>query len=207
MIMVLHPFSARKLGDRLARAEVTAPEQAFYLAGSSVVALPFIFLFLIPSPIELEPSWFFPIWFGEFLVLLVVSIAGVIYCLRRCWIAPARHFLIEFSCLYFPVWVTTFPIAWALFWVVAFGSLDLLDLWMNYSPPDGPMPSWRLVFATNEFSDVLRLLTIMSAETVLFYRIGQQMERISQFRESANPTIDADRYPASFHSPDNGRSS
>ena len=190
--MTLYPLSARKLGAKLASGAVTAQEQAFYLAGSLVLWLLPAYLFIDPGPLEPDPWWSYSMWFYEFAVLVVITIVGVQYCLRKCHIEPSRHFLVDFSCLYFPVSLTTLVVAWALFWAITYGRFQLLNWWIDYYPSDRALPRWPLIFGSARFSDLMRFLAIAGCNFVVYYRISGHIEQIAQLRESANPTPNSD---------------
>src|SRR5688500_15394047 len=105
--MNIHLLSARRLGDDLSKAAVSPNEQAIYLSASFVLWLIPGYLLIVPAP-NVE-AWLVPfgLWFYEALALLLFYVFGVRYCLARCRVEPRKHFLIDFSCLYAPISLTT----------------------------------------------------------------------------------------------------
>jgi hypothetical protein len=179
--MTLHIFSATRLGRRLAAGAVAAPEQAFYIAGTSVVWLLPGYLFIVPPIVGKDPAWFFGMWFYEFAMLAIIFVAGTLYCLGKCRVEPTRHFLIDFSCLSFPLTLTTLVAAWALNYAIAFGvpwGIVQLERYLG-------APSWFDLFFTDRFLDLLRFFAVVGSEFAIFYRMGRHMERVADLRATA----------------------
>lgn len=183
--MTLHPISAGRLAARLASGKVTAQEQACYLAGTFVLSMLPAYLFITPPLMEMDPQWFYPMWFYELALLIVVNVAGVAYCLGKCYVQPSRHFLVDFSCLNFPILLTTIVVTWALFWAIAFGRFELAHWWMDRYPQDPGSHDWPLYFASARFFDLIRLVAMVGAGFAVFYRTGRHMERVADLRASA----------------------
>ena len=192
--------AALSLGALLDPGTVTAQEQAFYLAGGFVLWLSHAYLYIDPGLQGRDPWWFYSMWFYEFALLIVISVAGVMYCLGKARIEPSRHFLIDFSCLYFPISLTTLVVVWALFWAINLGRLPVILWWIDHLPLDRELSRWPLMF-DSRFSDLIRFLAVVVCNFVVFYRIGRHIGRIAQLRESANPTVEGDAPQAARPSP------
>jgi hypothetical protein len=191
--MTLHWLSAANLDADLAAGRVGARAQAFYLAGSFVVWLLPGYLFIIPSPRMVDPSWFFAMWLYEFAMMVLVSIAGTYYCLGKCRVDPRRNFLVDFSCLYLPVSVTTLVVTWSVF----HGLLALRGPWLDlllrlYERPPAVLSS----LASVRFFETLRFLAIVGSNFAVFYRIGRHMARVARMRQSGAAPSDAARRAA-----------
>src|SRR6188768_1384531 len=146
--MPLHPFSAHRLSDELAAHRVTPREQAMYVAISFAVSLVLAYLFIVPQVQTSSSSFQTGLWAYEALGLLAINTAGVFYCLRRCWVAPERNFVIDFSCLYAPVSLVVYVVVWATFYLYVYGVLG----WLVPLVFTEGAPEWmRLLYETKLF--------------------------------------------------------
>jgi hypothetical protein len=186
--VTLHWLSPTNLGAKLAAGRVTAREQALYLAGSFVVWLLPGYLFIIPARWPDDPAWFYGLWFYELAMLVLISVAGTLYCLDKCRVDPRRNFLVDFSCLYFPVSLTTLVVTWAIFYVL----VALRRPWLAFLVVAFERPPMLLSnLASGRFFEILVFLAIVGANFAVFYRIGRHMARIGALRRSgAVPSAD-----------------
>lgn len=159
--MALHFLRTSRVVEDLAARNVSPGEQAGYLVISFLAwTVPF-YLYLIPAPRAEDPRLAAWLWLIEFVLVVAIFIGGVHYCLRRCRVDPKANFLIDFSCLYAPVALSTSIILWTAFHAVA---------WL--------LP-W---FSSATAYDVLRLVFYLAATLVIFWRVGRHMERLSGMR-------------------------
>ena len=181
--MTFHLFSASRVAEDLAAHGVSPREQAGYLVISFLAwTLPF-YLYLIPAPVADDPVFLGWMWLAEFFAVVAIFVAGVYHCLRKCRVNPRANFLVDFSCLYSPVAVTTSIVIWG-----AFHLLATLPLWMaeradSESDTLGALPWLSSAYAY----DVLRLAFYLAALLVIFWRVGAHMERLSALRQSLRP--------------------
>jgi cation transport ATPase len=160
--MAFHLFRTSQVAKDLAAGGVSPREQAAYLVVSFLAwTLPF-YLYLIPSPVASDPVFLGWMWLAEFLLVVAIFVSGVGYCLRKCRVNPRANFLIDFSCLYSPVAVTTSIVIW--------GAFHLLTT----------LPGLSSEYAY----DILRLLFYLAAILVIFWRVGEHMERVAARRQS-----------------------
>lgn len=181
--MAFHLFSATRVAKDLAAGGVSPREQAGYLVISFLAwTLPF-YLYLIPSPVADDPVFLGWMWLLEFFAVVVIFVAGVNYCLRKCRVDPRANFLVDFSCLYSPVAVTTSIVIWGTFHLLA-----TLPLWMA-ERADSESETWgALPWLSSAYAyDVLRLAFYVAAILVIFWRVGAHMERLSALRSSPGP--------------------
>jgi hypothetical protein len=189
--MTLHLISAQRLGNRLSAGTVSPQEQAIYLSASFILwLLPGYFL-LVPPP---NPqAWSIPLglWFYELGALVLIYVIGVQYCLGRCRVEPRKNFLIDFSCLYAPISLTTLVAAWGAFHVYA----SLIPGWLQWVSFPEPPRFFELLYSAR-FFDLMRFLATVGATFFTLIRIGNHMERISRMRLSANPALNPDAAPS-----------
>jgi len=186
--MTVHFISSRNLRARLAADAVGAREQAVYLAGSFIIWIIPVYLFVSPPPSGIEKTWFYGMWFYEFALMVLLYAAGTFFCLAKCHVHPKRNFLIDFGCLYLPVSVTTLVVTWALFHAI----VTLLPWWLTRLSFDSEPTEWFLTLTSARFFDLLRFLAIVGGTFAVFYRIGRHIEHIARARASANPALNTD---------------
>jgi hypothetical protein len=182
--MAFHLFSSTRVAKDLAAGSVSPRDQASYLIISFLAwTVPF-YLYLIPSPVADDPVFVGWMWLIEFVLVVAIFVAGVNYCLRRCRVDPRANFLVDFSCLYAPVAVTTSIVIWG-----AFHILTTLPAWIVVRAGPGHETLRALPWLSSAYAyDVLRLLFYLAAILVIFWRIGEHMERLSGLRQSRGLT-------------------
>jgi hypothetical protein len=156
---MIHFLRTSRVAKDLAAGSVSPGEQAGYLIISFLAwTVPF-YLYLIPAPRAEDPRFAAWMWLIEFVLVVAIFIAGVHYCLRKCRVEPRVNFLVDFSCLYAPIALTTSVVIWIVSHVVA--------MW----------------FSSAYAYDVLRLVFYLAATLVIFWRVGAHMERLSGVRK------------------------
>jgi hypothetical protein len=185
--MTLHLLSAERLGKRLGAGEVSPQEQAFYLSASFILWLLPGYLLLTP-PVDVH-AWPIPfgLWFYEAGTLVVMYVIGVLYCLARCHVEPKKNFLIDFSCLYAPISLTTLVVVWGIFHIYA----SLIPNLLQRVSFDSPSRLLDFIYSARLF-DLMRFLAVVGATFLVLVRVGNHMELVSRLRLSANPTVDPD---------------
>lgn len=179
--MALHLFRTSKVASDLAAGSVSPSEQAGYLIVSFLAwTLPF-YLYIIPSPVSVDPAFSSWMWLIEFVLVVAIFVTGVRYCLRRCRVDARTNFIVDFSCLYSPVAVTTSIVIWGTFHL-----LTTLPAWMAMRGGSGDATVRALPWlASANVYDVVRLVFFVAATLVIFWRVGEHMERLSVSRQSA----------------------
>ena len=156
---MIHFLRTSRVAKDLAAGTVSPGEQAGYLIISFLAwTVPF-YLYLIPAPRAEDPRFAAWMWLTEFVLVVAIFIGGVHYCLRKCRVEPRVNFLVDFSCLYAPIALTTSVVIWIVFHVVA--------MW----------------FSSPYAYDTLRLVFYLAATLVIFWRVGAHMERLSAMRQ------------------------
>lgn len=186
--MALHLLSAERLSKLLSAGEVSAREQASYLSAGLIVWILPIYLMIAPRPNFSAWPIAYGLWFYEAGALVVIYVLGVHYCLARCRVEPKKNFLIDFSCLYAPISLTTHVIVWSIFSIYASLIPSLLLKQLTFSSP----PRLIEFFYSARFIDLMGFLAVISVNFFVLIRIGNYMERISNLRLSANPTVEPD---------------
>ena len=185
--MALHLLSAERLSKRLSSGEVSPKEQAYYLMASFVLWLVPGYLLITPAPNVQAWSIPFGLWFYEAGTLVLINVFGVLYCLAKCNVEPKKNFLVDFSCLYAPISLTTLVVVWGVFHIYA----SLIPLWLQTLSFDSPPRLLEFMYSAR-FFDLMRFLAIVGATFLVMVRIGNYMGRVSKLRLSANPTVAPD---------------
>jgi hypothetical protein len=162
--MAFHLFRTSRVANDLAKADVSPHQQAGYLIVSFLAwTVPF-YLYLIPAPLADDPRFAAGMWLIEFVLVVAIFVAGVNYCLRKCRVDPQANFLVDFSCLYAPVALSTSIVIWGMFHLAT----TLASPWLSSA----------YVY------DILRLVFYLAAILVIFWRVGGHMERLSGLRQA-----------------------
>lgn len=177
--MAFHLFRSSRVANDLAAANVSPHEQAGYLIISFLAwTVPF-YLYLIPAPLADDPSFAAWMWLLEFVLVVAIFVAGVSYCLRKCRVDARANFLVDFSCLYAPVALTTSIVIWGAFHLVT----TLPAAVVGRAGP-GHEALRALPWLSSAYVyDILRLLFYLAAILVIFWRVGEHMERLSGLRQ------------------------
>jgi hypothetical protein len=156
-------------------------EQAGYLVISFLAwTVPF-YLFLIPAPLADDARFAAWMWLIEFVLVVAIFVTGVSYCLRKCRVDARANFLVDFSCLYAPVALTTSIVIWG-----AFHLMTTLPAAMVARAAPGHEALRALPWLSSTYVyDILRLVFYLAAILVIFWRVGEHMERLSGLRQSA----------------------
>lgn len=178
-------ISAKGVGDDLAAGRITPGEQSLYLIASFLIWMIPAYLYLFPAPRTSDPEFFWGIWLIELAFLVLFCIVGIGFCLRNCRVDPARHFLVDFSCLNAPVSLTTLTIVWAAFYLLTEALLPLLGAMTSEQTGSRWLTSSRAY-------DVIRMLASACAAFIVFLRIGRHMNRVSLLRASADHGAETD---------------
>jgi hypothetical protein len=89
----IHLFSTHRLEVELAAKQVTAREQALYIALSSCAWAVANYFYVFPPRLSEDHfSWWLPLFEG--ILLIVIHITGVMFCLRNCRTDPKNNFAI-----------------------------------------------------------------------------------------------------------------
>lgn len=169
------------MAEELAGYKVEASDQAAYVAASFVAWLIPYYFFLYPEPYAGNEKWFWGMWAYSAFMMVVVNIFGVYKCLNACEVEPKKNFLVDFSCLYLPVSVTTLIGVWAVYYLYRY----LFGLWVQGIDPELGPPVWAQVMFTYKFHDLTRFLAEIAVPLVIFLRASAWMKIVSAKRASA----------------------
>ncbi len=179
--MALHLLRTSRVAHDLAVAGVSPGEQAAYLIISFLAwTVPF-YLYLIPAPLAEDARFTAWMWLIEFVLVVAIFVTGVNYCLRKCRVDPRANFLVDFSCLYAPVALSTSIVVWGAFHLMTTLPAGLVAR----SGPGHEALRVLPWLSSAYFYDVLRLLFYLAAILVIFWRVGEHMERLSALRIAA----------------------
>ena len=160
--MPIHLLSTKRLATRLIQQELSAKARAQYLAASFVIFIVVVYSGLASAnPLG---SW---LSYYEAVLLTGISIIGVFKAYDAAGGESNPAFVTEFTCLYVPVSVTTYGVAWSLYWGMVFGWRESI----------AALSESHLQIAVNlakigsDFFGLLTFLTVVLVQFVSFYRI------------------------------------
>src|SRR5687768_11182980 len=179
--MAFHLLRTSRVATDLAARGVSPGEQAGYLIISFLAwTVPF-YLYVIPAPLADDARFTAWMWLLEFVLVVAIFVTGVSYCLRKCRVDPRANFLVDFSCLYAPVALSTSLVIWG-----AFHLMTTLPAGLIARAGPGHEALRVLPWLSSAyFYDILRLLFYLAAILVIFWRVGEHMERLSSARLSS----------------------
>lgn len=171
--MRLHLLSARRVSDELAAGTVAPGEQAGYLAASFVAWLIPYYFSVSVAEISTDTRFVFGLYWMEFAMLVLINIVGPFYCLRQCRVDPARHFMVDFSCLWAPATIVVLTVTWAAFHAIAWALPRVLGSIADYR---------AATYFTFRLYDVARWLTVVGQVFLIYLVVGAYMRRTSDLR-------------------------
>ena len=160
--MSIHLFSAKTLAEKLHKNDVSLRERAYYLAASFLMFVVFNYSGLTSA----NPLWS---WLSiyEGVVIAVVTVIGFSKAYEAAGGDSNQNFVVEFSCLFLPVSVTTMLAVWGFYWSVTFGLretiMELADSHLQIA--------LNLSRIGGNFFDLFTFLAVVLVQAITFYRI------------------------------------
>lgn len=165
--MPIRLFNAKRLAEELSRNEVSSRERGYYLATSFLMFVVFSYSGLMSA----NPLWS---WLSvyEAVVVAVITVVGFAKVYEAAGGDSNSDFVVEFSCLYVPVSVTTILVVWSVYWGITLGFRETimaladshLQIAVNLSRIGG------------NFFGLLTFLAVALVQAVTFYRITKLFE-------------------------------
>jgi hypothetical protein len=176
--MTIRLINARKLAEELGRGQITSRQKALYLFTSFALWL-IIYAtgFTVASPLW---SWMSVV---EAVASLLITALGFTYAYEAAGGDENPDFVVQFTCLYVPVGLTTAAVIWAMYWGVVFGFRESLI----------SISESRLQVAINlsrigsSVMEMLVTLSIIAVQALTFYRVTRLlglMQTYSKARDS-----------------------
>jgi len=160
--MSIRLLNAKRLAQELGRKEVGPRERGYYLVASILVFVAFYYSGLVSA----NPLWS---WLSiyEAVVFTLITVLGFAKAYEAAGGDSNPDFVVEFTCLYVPVSVTTIPLVWGAFWAVTLGFRETIvalaeshfQIAINLSRIGG------------NFFGLLAFLAVALVQAITFYRI------------------------------------
>jgi hypothetical protein len=160
--MAIHLFNARRLARELSLNQVGPRDRGYYLLASFLMFT----LFYYSGLMYANPLWS-ALSIYEGVVITLITFFGLAKAYEAAGGDENRDFVVQFTCLYVPVSITTILVVWPLFWgttIIFRESIKALS-------------GSHLQFAINlsriggDFFGVLTFLAAVAVQGVTFYRI------------------------------------
>jgi len=174
--MRLHLFNAARLTRELAAGEVGPRQQAAYIAASFVAWLLPPYFGIYGGPWVTNEPFAFSYHWTEFSMLVLANVVGVFYCLSQCRTDPARHFVIDFTCLYTPVSIVVLALSWAAYHALVRALPWIVD-WL-VRPDDFRGANYLL----SRLHDLFLYTTVVGQVAVIYFVVGRYMRRAALLR-------------------------
>ena len=170
----LRLFNAKKLASELCRQEVSPETQATYLLASMLMFTALYYSGLVISTSDL---WSLPS------TLEAIAVAGVtVFGLAKCFEAAGgnanKSFLVDFTCLYVPVTLTTTLVVWCLYWATRLAfSQTLVAL------SEGHFQFARnLALLGTDFFGLLGFLATVGVQVITYSRMSAHLAAVRRAR-------------------------
>ena len=173
----MHLLSAKKLVHELAADAVTTEQQAQYmLVGFAIWNIAFYSGLIVSG----SNVWSLPSVL-EGVAVIAINVFGVFQAYEAAGGRDSRSFIVDFTCLYVPVTITTIVPVWAIYWAVRLGFEGLLvSLYESHSQ-----------FVVNlhrmgiDFFGLLSLLAVVLVLAVTYWRITSLLRTLRQQRHGS----------------------
>ena len=174
--MRLHLFNAARVARELAAGEIGPREQAGYLVASFIAWYIPVYFGIYAGPWATNEPFAVAYHWTEFAMLTLVNVIGVFHCLAQCRVDPARHFVIDLSCLYAPVTIVVLAVSWAAFHAFV-RAIPWIVSWM-LREDDFRGASYLI----SRLHDLFLYVTVVGQVAASYWIVGRYMRRASELR-------------------------
>ncbi len=172
--MKLHLFNAHAVARELAASDVEPELQAQYLLAGLIVYTVASYSGLV---VNMAPLWSFPSLL-EGAALVVVNLLGISQVFDAAGGRKSRRFLVDFTCLYVPVSVTSLLAVWGGFWAVRTALWETLYA----QTASGSQFARNLAFIGTDVLGLLGFLCSVGSQALVYYRLVHLQRRVVVLR-------------------------
>ena len=179
--MRIHLLGTAALVQELRAHEIDGEEQAAYVLST---ALFFTFTYYSGLVAAGQPLWSFAS-FLEGAAISVIHIYGIFKCLEAAGGRENKSFVLQLSCLYVPVAITTDLTAWISFWLIraVFGS-SVLALSESHS-----QLAIGLASAGADAFGLLAFVATTGSLAIIYVRLAKLLAEVQVGHSTADPTF------------------
>jgi hypothetical protein len=176
----MHLLRTKPLVTELAAQAVGAEEQAQYLLASLLIWVAAGYLGLAFTS---GPLWSIPC-IAEGVVTALIHMIGITKCLDAAGARKSTNFLIDFSCLYAPVAITSLLLVWGVYWAI----------WLGFEETLTTLSQSNLGLAINlsrigtDFGGFLLFLANVGTQLLIYYRLRRLLSEVRDARHLAPST-------------------
>jgi hypothetical protein len=170
----MHLLRTAPLIDKLATGSLSSEQRAAYLMASFLVFTCAYYTGWVASG---APPWSIPS-VAEALAIALITIVGVVKTFDAAGGDSNKNYIVDFTCLYVPVSVTTLLVVWGAYWTLAVVFRESL-IALSQSHMQFVINLSRLG------SDIFGFLTFLSAtgvQAVIFYRLTHLLRAVHRAR-------------------------
>ncbi len=173
----MHLLRTRPLVSALASGNLSAEQRAHYLLASFLVFnIAYYSGFVASGTVPWTPPYI-----AESLAVVLINIVGVVATFDASGGKSNKQYVIDFTCLYVPVSVTTLLVFWGIYWVLRIGFHEAL---MN-------LPHSNIQFAINmskigfEGFSLLAFVATIGSLIVTYIRLTKLLASVRMARGEA----------------------
>ena len=172
--MKLHLFNTKRLVHELARHAVDTEQQAYYVITSIVFYFLIYYSGLVVAssrPLTL-PSVL------ELIAVIGISVVGVFQAYEASGGKAGKSFLVDFTCLFVPVSITTYLPVWLVYWAVR----------LSFAPTLNALSDSHMQFAMNlsrlgtDFFGLLGFIAAAGSLAISYWRVVKLMHLVQAER-------------------------
>jgi hypothetical protein len=162
--MTIRLFNAKRLALELAQNKVGSRERGYYLIASFLIFIAFYYSGLVSA----NPLWS---WLSiyEAVVVSVITVLGFSKAYETAGGDSNPNFVVEFTCLYVPVSVTTMLTVWGAYWAITLGFQETITALTN----SHLQIANNLLRIGGDFFGLLAFLGVSLVQAITFYRINR----------------------------------
>jgi hypothetical protein len=173
----MHLFRTRPVVIALASDAISAEQRAYYLLAGFLLWNVAFYSGLVTSG---TMPWSFP-YIAEFLALVVVNVFGVVATFDASGGKSNKQYVIDFTCLYVPVSITTLLGFWGVYWLLQLGFREAIML-LAQSGVQFALNMSALGF--DAFS-LLAFAATVGSQAVTYYRLTKLLNQVHAARSEA----------------------
>ena len=153
----MHILKIGTLVDRLARSEVTEQEKIKYLLGTTILYYCASYFSIYSS------SYGGALFYSEFAILILINIAGILYCFHSNGGQKGDRFIENFTCIGFPALVWCYIVFWIPLYIVFF---HIKPEWLGLHPEN-----------THHFGAIATYVTVLGFDILFYILIGVNIKK------------------------------
>jgi hypothetical protein len=173
----MHFFRTQPVVTALASGSFSAEQYAYYLLAGFLLWNVASYTGLVTAGTS---PWTFP-YVAEFLAVVLINIVGVVTTFDAAGGKTSRQYVLDFTCLYVPVSVTTLLAFWGVYWIIQIGFRETIMI-AAQSDMQFALNMSKLGFDAMSF---LAFIATVGSLAVTYYRMAKLLAHVRAVRGEA----------------------